>query len=484
MDRQTDINTPPRINSRKQALSLIAKNYTSQLTPGTIVTLLQIQGLIPLGGQSKHSCFSFIEGKSFAGLDETLAFQIHTFFNEEVAYTLYDVISPSEEYDVLKFLVEQFNTTLNIDMALKITPPCYIPALKVQIHYAALIEFTKRTTELLDALKIEVWNQYLYKPANYAQTSFVRLLLGKYYKYWDDIKNNLHNLDPKSSCITSMLNSVGISKARIIKDNHPESELSVNQLIPFMRWEERWNEHGRPLLEARVIINYFSEIATPTEAQRFDIALWLSRYPKWLKEHTYFDYETGNEHHSQIVKVRIHNHNVLDHITLPKYNGKVNLKIHPKDWLLQSRSDGLNTLIENTYKFLNKGVILERRYADRIIKHYPHGEVTYLGSGQMLIDESVRMVNCVDGYRYVYSMVNGDDHFYHLAKSTEDDHGMTIQVNIKSRSMPFAMVREAKGYDNRSLNDEECEYIAEFLSNIYFPDMTMNQVRLLIEHGK
>lgn len=479
MDRQIDMLSDERKKFRRDSLNAISLEHRSQYTNDTIAVMMQVMGMIPLGRQDKRTCFAFIEGKAIAGLEEAIAFQLHTFFNEEVVYTLSDVISTDEEYDVLKFLLTEFNAKLDFDMAQKLTPPCYIPALKQQIHYAALIEFSQLTSELIDAINIEVWCQYLYNPKNYAQTSFVRLLLGKYYKYWDIVKNNLGNLDPNSSCITSMLNSVGISKVKLIKDNLPESELSVNQLIPFMRWDERWNEHGMPALEARSIIQYFSDKAPQTKAQRLDIGMWLSRYRKWLNQYTFFDYETGNEHHSMIEKVRIHNHNLIDHLSLPKYNGKVNLKKHPKDWIMENMSEELNTLIKKTYEFLNKGVHLSQHYGKRINKHYPNREVTYLGSAQMLIDESTRMVNCVDGLRYVTSMLEGDDHFYHLANSIEDDHGMTIQINIKSRMFPFGMVREAKGYKNRQLSEAECDYIAQFIVNIYIPDMTINQVHYL-----
>ena len=479
MDRQVDMLSDERKKFRRDSLNAISLEHRNQYTNDTIAVMMQVMGMIPLGRQDKRTCFAFLEGKEIAGLEEAIAFQLHTFFNEEVIHTLSSVISKDEEYDVLKFLLTEFNAKMDFDMAQLLSPPCYIPALKQQIHYAALIEFSQLTSELIDALTINVWCQYVYSPKNYAQTSFVRLLLGKYYKYWNIVKSNLGNLDPDSSCITSMLNSVGVSKAKIIKDNLPESELSVNQLIPFMRWDERWNEHGMPCLEARSIIQYFSDKAPQTKAQRLDIGIWLSRYRKWLNQYTFFDYETGNEHHSMIEKVRIHNHNLVDHLSLPKHNGKVNLKKHPKDWIMENMTEELKILVKKTYEFLNKGVNLSQHYWKRIEKHYPNREVTYLGSAQMLIDESTRMVNCVDGLRYVTSMLEGDDHFYHLANSIEDDHGMTIQININSRMLPFGMVREAKGYKNRELSKVECDYIAQFIVNIYIPDMTITQVQYL-----
>ncbi len=484
MDRQIDMLSDERKKFRKDSLNAISLEHRNQYTNDTIAVMMQVMGMIPLGRQDKRTCFAFLEGKAIAGLEEAIAFQLHTFFNEEVIHTLSNVISKDEEYDVLKFLLTEFNAKMDFDTAQLLTPPCYIPALKQQIHYAALIEFSHLTTELIDALTIKVWCQYVYSPKNYAQTSFVRLLLGKYYKYWNIVKNNLGNLDPNSSCITSMLNSVGISKAKIIKDNLPESELSVNQLIPFMRWDERWNEHGMPCLEARSIIQYFSDKAPQTKAQRLDIGIWLSRHPKWLNQYTFFDYETGNEHHSMIEKVRIHNHNLIDYLSLPKYNGKVNLKKHPKDWIMENMTEELNTLIKKTYEFLNKGVYLSQRYCKRIEKHYPNREVTYLGTAQMMIDESTRMRNCVDGLRYVRAMFNGDAHFYHLANSVEDEHGLTLQVNVKSRSLPFALIQEVKGYDNRNLSEKERDIVAEFIATIYFPDMTMDQIQLLIDVHK
>jgi hypothetical protein len=484
MDRQIDMLSDERKKFRKDSLSALSLEHRNQYTNDTIAVMMQVMGMIPLGRQNKRTCFAFLEGKAIAGLEEAIAFQLHTFFNEEVVHTLSNVISKDEEYDVLKFLLTEFNAKLDFDMAQKLTPPCYIPALKQQIHYAALIEFSHLTSELIDALTIEVWCQYIYNPKNYAQTSFVRLLLGKYYKYWNIAKNNLGNLDPNSSCITSMLNSVGISKVRLIKDNHPESELSVNQLIPFMRWDERWNEHGMPCLEARSIIQYFSDKAPHTKEQRLDIGMWLSRHPKWLNQYTFFDYETGNEHHSRIEKVRIHNHNLIDYISLPKYNGKVNLKKHPKDWIMENMTEEIKILVKKTYEFLNKGVALGHQYGKRIIRHYPNQEVTYLGSAQMLIDESTLMRNCVDGLRYVTAMLNGDDHFYHLANSVEDEHGMTLQININSRTMPFGLIREVKGYGNRDLSEKELEYVAEFVANIYFPDMGFNQIHLLTQYHK
>lgn len=479
MKKQTDMLSDERKKFRKDSLQTISLEHRKHYTNDTIAVMMQVMGLIPMSRQNKRTCFPFIKRKEIAGLEEAIAFQLHTFFNEEVVYTLSTVISADEEYDVLKFLVHKFNALLDFYMAQKLTPPCYIPALKQQIHYAALIEFSQLTSELIDALKIEVWHQYLYTPKNYAQTSFVRLLLGKYHKYWDIAKCNLNKLDPNSSSITGMLKSVGISKGRIVKDNHPESELSVNQLIPFMRWDERWNEHGMPCLESRSAMRYFSDKASQTEVQRLDIGLWLSRYPKWLNQYTFFDFETGKEPPFSVEKVRIHNHNLIDYLSLPKYNGKVNLKKHPKDWIIENLTDEIKTLIKNTYEFLTTGVELDYRYSDLINKHYPNQEVIYLGTAQMMVDESTRMQNCVDGLRYVTAMLQGEDHFYHLKNSIEDDHGMTIQVNIGSRTFPFGMVREAKGYNNRELSEAECAYIGEFIGNIYVPNMSINQFHFL-----
>ncbi len=130
-------------------------------------------------------------------------------------------------------------------------------------------------------------------------------------------------------------------------------------------------------------------------------------------------------------------------------------------------TEEIKILVKKTYEFLNKGVVLGHQYGKRIIRHYPNQEVTYLGSAQMLIDESTLMRNCVDGLRYVTAMLNGDDHFYHLANSVEDEHGMTLQININSRTMPFGLIREVKGYGNRDLSEKELEYVAEFVANIY-----------------
>jgi hypothetical protein len=156
MDRQIDMLSDERKKFRKDSLSALSLEHRNQYTNDTIAVMMQVMGMIPLGRQNKRTCFAFLEGKAIAGLEEAIAFQLHTFFNEEVVHTLSNVISKDEEYDVLKFLLTEFNAKLDFDMAQKLTPPCYIPALKQQIHYAALIEFSHLTSELIDALTIEV----------------------------------------------------------------------------------------------------------------------------------------------------------------------------------------------------------------------------------------------------------------------------------------------------------------------------------------
>lgn len=466
------LDTPEQQADRKVKFKEIANEYRPSYTKDTVAVMMQIIGIVPLNGRgkSKEMVFEFMEGKGVAGLEKTLAFQLHTFFNEEVTYTPYRQLGTIE---CLKFMVDQFNLNMDFDKAQKLTVPCYIPTLKRQIHYLALIEFTPLKYELLKALEVAVWNQYLYEPKNFAQTSFIRLVFGKYFKYWDDIKGNLQNLDPKCSNVTDMLQAVGITKRILIKDHLPDTELSVNQLIPFMRWDERWSEHGYINLEARKIIQYFAHDTPLTSAQKLDVSIWVSNYPKWLKEYTYFDYV----HSSEVVKVRIHNHNVLDYLTLPKYNGKVNLKIHPKDWIINNVSDELRSLVKLTYTHLNKTYTLPPIIATRINEHYRPNEVTYLGSGQMLIDEGERMNNCVGGLRYATAMFNGTDHFYHLANSSEDNHGLTIQIDAVGLANPFKMIREVKGYNNRDISDKESGLVTDFLTKVYLADMTINQLR-------
>lgn len=52
-------------------------------------------------------------------------------------------------------------------------------------------------------------------------------------------------------------------------------------------------------------------------------------------------------------------------------------------------------------------------------------------------------------------------------------------------SKPFSkLIREVKGYGNRDLSEKELEYVAEFVANIYFPDMTFNQIHLLTQYHK
>lgn len=472
LDRQADFLLDANRMRRRNILVDILKTYENELTIDTQIVLAKIMGRIPLGGTYYNKYVELLGKSKVPDMDEALVFQLRTFIDEEMVYTLTASDNLPDLKDLLLYLVKSFNHQINFDDSLHMTVPCYIPAVKCTIHYGALIKFTKYGKQMQSLLEYDVWRSYLYTPKNYAQTAFVRLMLGKYFIYWDEFSDNVRNLDLNCSNVTEMLNAIGISKSRLIHDTMPDTELTVNQWIPHIRWDEKWGEHGEPELKVRSVLNYFSEHTTLTKAQRLDLAVWIYQYPTWFEEFTYFECNVGTDEVPDISKIRIHNHNVLDHLTLPKINGKVNLKIHPKDWVQDNVSESLMNLIKKTNMFCTKPFPIDRHLVKRLQDQYPNQEVRFLSTPNQLIEEGEQMTNCVGGIRYVTGSANGDFHIYHLNNSSVDSHGLTLMVNANPRKGVVGLVCEVKGYDNREIDEAESKIIADFIAAIYLPDWT------------
>lgn len=476
LGRQVDFLQQRNKMRRESMLEAIVNVTESDLTVDTQIVLGKIMGRIPMGGTYHKRYVELLAKSKIPDMNNALVFQLQTFIDDELVYTLPNIDDLPNLETVLCFLVKSFNEHIDFNDSLKMTVPCYIPYIKCIIHYEALISFAPFGKQMKDLLGCDVWREYIYKPKNYSQTAFVRLMLGKYFKYWDEFNGNSGNLDADCSNVTEMLTAIGISKARLIRDRIFDSELTVNQWMPFIRWDEKWREHGVVDLKVRAILNYFSTQTKLTEVQQLDLAVWVSLYPKWLNSFSYFEYNAGTDEAPEISKVRIHNHNVMDHLTLPKVNGKVNLKIHPKDWVRENITESLMTLIKKTNQFCTQVFPIDSSILKRIEEHYPNQEVEFLSSPNHLIEEGERMSNCVGGIRYVLGCGSGDFHIYHLANSSVDNHGITVMVNADPKKGVIGLVREVKGYENRDIDEVEANTVAELIGKIYLPDWSIGEL--------
>lgn len=472
---------------RRKLIDNIIDEQMKLLTEDTEIVILQISGI--LGTQwgistveEYRSKISQLQpGAKCGSIAQVFSTQISIFL-EEVDYAFLGLeLSMVTDYDIIRFVVSRFIDLINFEKARQKPLDEYMLAVKLQILYDVLMTFTDFRNELEQVQHHKVWYQYIHEPLNYAQAAFVRLIFGKYFEYWDSIKNNLGNLKSDSTDINVMFNLVGVTKSRIIKNAMPDSALSVNQLIPMLQWDKLWDDHGVPRVETRAIMQNFNNDGSKTFQERLDIAMWLSRFPKWLKSFSYFDYETGNEHHSRIEKIRIHNHHVISHLTLPFYNGKVNLKKHPDEVIRETMPNDFLELIERTYNYLNVAFPIPQQINDSLHKHYPNGEVTIIGNAQGLIAEGDRMHNCIGGFDYVHSAKSGEYHFYHFHDCTDDGHGLSVQVYALNDNRPRGAVQEVKGYGNREITADERKLVIQFISNIYRPYMTLTEIEKFVD---
>lgn len=311
--------------------------------------------------------------------------------------------------------------------------------------YRYLTRYHPRKDELLKALESEHWYNAIFLPRKQELLAFIHNLMWNQVDIFNECIDRLRYVTPlDGGKVLDYYKQIGIRRKHFVQRNHPNSKLTTSQIIPYFVWDEYGAMFGG--LNCLVLHNrHYCD-------DDLDIAIWLAGYKKWMRGKTIYEYEG--------VPVRIHHHNLLRFLELPKLKNGYDLNIHPKDWLKQNKQAEIDELIARTHKFIYaefpKNEVIEKTLEGK-------KDIRIMRTAQNLIDESTQMENCVDGLAYVEPAAEGTAFFFHF--DFPESKGVTVGICYNQKHDEYAFI-EYSGFSNEKVPIEQAAVIQDFLQEI------------------
>ncbi len=312
--------------------------------------------------------------------------------------------------------------------------------------YQYLARYHPRKDVLIAALESEHWRTSIYQPRKQELVAFIHNLMYQQPGIFNKCIDRLRYVRPyRDYKILDYYKQIGIRRKHFVAQNFPNTKLSVNQVIPHFVWNEWGAMFGSLNCQVRHNRYYCAD-------ENLDIALWLCGYKKWINDKTIYEYEG--------VPVRIHHHNLIKLLELPKSKKGYDLNIHPKDWLKENKQKEIDELVARTHKFIYtefpKNDVIEEVLAR-------WNNIRILRTAQELIEEGTKMNHCVDGLDYVEMALSGSAFFFHF--DFPESKGVTVGICYTVKHDEYNIIEYA-GFENQKPPISEVAIIYDFLQEI------------------
>lgn len=312
--------------------------------------------------------------------------------------------------------------------------------------YYYLTRYHPRKQELLDALEYENWYGAIHYPRKQELIGFINNLMYKQVDFFNECADRLRYIKPNSSRkILDYYKQIGIRQKHFIRRGHPNSKLTTVQLNPYFVWDE-WGLMFGSLNTKVLSMHHFCA------DDNLDIAVWLSNFKKWTHGKTTYEYKG--------VPVRIHHHNLIKYLELPKTDKGYDIRIHPKDWLKENKQAEIDALVAKTHSYIytefDKNEVIEKVLAN-------WENVRLLRTAQDIIREADKMEHCVDGSEYVEMAKEGIGFYFHF--DFPQSKGATLGLCYNRKHDEYNIL-EYSGFQNEKIPVEQAVQILDFVNEI------------------
>jgi hypothetical protein len=312
--------------------------------------------------------------------------------------------------------------------------------------YLYLTRHHPRKFELLKALESENWHNAIYQPRKQELVAFIHNLLYHQIDIFNDCIDRLRYVRAKPNCkMIDYYKQIGIRRKHFVQRRFPDTKLTTVQVIPYFVWNEYGAMFGS--LNSQVRHNRYY-----CKDENTDIAIWLCGFKKWTHDKTIYNYEG--------VPVRIHHHNLIKYLELPKTGDGYDLRIHPKDWLKENKQSEIDALVAKTHTFIYTE-FTKNEVIEKVLVGWTG--IRLLRTAQDLIQEGTDMGHCVDGLDYVEMAMNGSAYFFHF--DFPGTKGATLGLFFNEKHDEFNII-EFSGYENAKPNVEQAACMNDFLQDI------------------
>lgn len=311
-------------------------------------------------------------------------------------------------------------------------------------HY--LTRYHPRRFELLTALESENWHNAIYSPRKQELVAFIHNLIYHQIDTFNDCIDRLRYVRERpDNKILDYYKQIGIRRKHFVQRNLPNTKLTTAQVIPHFVWDEYGAMFGGPNNQVRNNRHYCKD-------EDLDIALWLCGFKKWMHGKTIYEYEG--------VPVRIHHHNLIKFLELPKTDEGYDLCIHPKDWLKENKQAEIDALVAKTHKFIYTE-FPKNDVVEEVLQRW--NDIRILRTAQDLIKEGTEMKHCVDGLSYVEDAMAGTSFFFHF--DFPETKGATVALHFSEKHDEFNII-EYSGFENQKIPVQQAARITDFVQEI------------------
>ena len=312
--------------------------------------------------------------------------------------------------------------------------------------YRYLTRYHPRKFELLKALESDTWHNAIYQPRIQEIVAFIHNLLYHQIDIFNDCIDRLRYVHVKpDNKILDYYKQIGIRRKHFVQKHFPYTKLTTVQVIPHFVWNEYGAMFGS--LNCQVLHNRHY-----CKDENLDIALWLCGFKNWMHDRTIYEYKGD--------PVRIHHHNLIEYLELPKTDKGYDLRIHPKDWLKENKQAEIEAMIAKTHAF----IYTEFKKNDVIEKVLSTWEgIRIMRTPQDLIQEATVMKHCVDGLAYVEPAIEGRSFFFHF--DFPGTKGATLGLYFNEKHDEYNIL-EYSGFQNEKIPVEQAAKILDFVNEI------------------
>lgn len=312
--------------------------------------------------------------------------------------------------------------------------------------YHFLTRHHPRKSDLLKALGSEKWHNSIYQPRNQELVAFIHNLLYQQIDIFNNRIDRLRYVQAKpDNKILDYYKQIGIRRKHFVQRRFPDTKLTTVQVIPHFVWDEYGAMFGG--LNCQVLHNRHY-----CKDENLDIALWLCGFKKWMHDRTIYEYKGD--------PVRIHHHNLIKFLELPKTDKGYDLRIHPKDWLKENKQAEIDALIARTHSFIytefKKNDVIEK-----VLQGW--AGIRIMRTAQDLIQEATDMKHCVDGLDYVEPAIEGKSFFFHF--DFPGTKGATLGLYFNEKHDEYNIL-EYSGFQNEKIPVEQAAKILDFVNEI------------------